>query len=240
MAANEFGERVADDVGAMLDRPAQIGRGHGVIDDERQACLLGDSRNSGDVLNDAAGIGDGFHENGAGLGGDCRLHIVRVRHLHPVHVPVELLEGMAELIDRAAIELAGRNEVVAGLHERVEDQKLRAMTRSSRKCSGAAFEGRNAVFKDCLGRVHDAGVDVAELLQAEQAGGMIHIVKHVGRGLVDGCCAGAGGGVRCGAGVDGAGGKALVAHERYSLYGLKRGAFAPSTEAAGIRGVPRL
>ena len=36
-----------------------------------------------------------------------------------------------------------------------------------------------------LGRVHDAGVDVAERLKAEQRGGMIDIVEDEGRRLVD-------------------------------------------------------
>src|SRR5690606_15873093 len=35
-------------------------------------------------------------------------------------------------------------------------------------------------------RVHDAGVDVAELLEREQVGGVVRVAEDVGRGLVDG------------------------------------------------------
>ncbi len=42
-------------------------------------------------------------------------------------MPVKLFEGMAELVDGAAIQLPGRHKVVAGLHEGVENQQLCAM-----------------------------------------------------------------------------------------------------------------
>jgi len=110
--------------------------------------------------------------------------------------------------------------VVAGLHQGVEDEELRAVAGCRGKCRRAAFKRCNAVFQHCLRRVHDARIDVAEFLQAEQARGMVHVIKDIGRGLVDRRGAGAGGGVRRGAGMDGAGGKALFAHEKNSLYGL--------------------
>ncbi len=37
----------------------------------------------------------------------------------------------------------------------------------------AAFQRRDALLQHRLGRVHDAGVDVAELLQREQVGGVL-------------------------------------------------------------------
>ena len=46
VAADELGQRMHDDVGAMLDRPHQIGRGQRVVDDQRQAVLVGDRRRS--------------------------------------------------------------------------------------------------------------------------------------------------------------------------------------------------
>ena len=37
VAADELGQRMDDDVGAVLDRPHQVGRGQRVVDDQRQA-----------------------------------------------------------------------------------------------------------------------------------------------------------------------------------------------------------
>jgi hypothetical protein len=42
VAAEKLRQRVHDDVGAVLDRLAQIGRGQRVVDDERHAGALGD------------------------------------------------------------------------------------------------------------------------------------------------------------------------------------------------------
>jgi hypothetical protein len=57
-------------------------------------------------------------------------------------VPVELGEALAELVDRAAIELARRHDIVAGAHQGVQRQQLRRMAaaqdRPARPPSSAA------------------------------------------------------------------------------------------------------
>ena len=68
MAAEEFGQRMHHDMRAMLERPDQIGRGHGVVDNQGNARLVGDGRNGRDIDDDTAGIGDGFDEDRLGLG----------------------------------------------------------------------------------------------------------------------------------------------------------------------------
>ena len=45
MAADELGGRMDNDVGTMLDRADQVGRAEGVVDDKRNAVLVGDSGN---------------------------------------------------------------------------------------------------------------------------------------------------------------------------------------------------
>ena len=63
---------------------------------------------------------------------------------------------MAELVDRAAIEPVGGDEVVAGAHDGVEHQQLRRMARGHRKRRGsrggrpvcldaADYKGRNVI-----------------------------------------------------------------------------------------------
>ena len=59
VAAHELGQRVHDDVGAVLDRPAEIGARQRVVDDQRNAVAVRDLGDAGDVADDAAGIGDG-------------------------------------------------------------------------------------------------------------------------------------------------------------------------------------
>ena len=56
-----------DDVGAVLERPTQIGRRQRVVDDERHAGAPRDRGDGRDVDDDAAGIGDGLDEDRLGL-----------------------------------------------------------------------------------------------------------------------------------------------------------------------------
>ena len=67
MAAEEFRQRMHDDVGAVIDRLAKIRRCEGVIDDERHARALGDAGDGFNVGDHATGIGDGFDEDRLGL-----------------------------------------------------------------------------------------------------------------------------------------------------------------------------
>ena len=69
----------------------------------------------------------------------------------------------------------------------------------------AAFEGRDALLEHAGGRVHDPGVDVAELLEPEQAGRVRGVVEDVAGRRVDRHGAGVGRRVRLLAGVEGEG-----------------------------------
>ena len=66
----------------------------------------------------------------------------------------------------------------------------------------AAFERGDPLLEHRAGRIADAGVDVAEGLQAEQRGCMIDVVEHERRGLVDRRRPGAGRRIRRSAGMN--------------------------------------
>ena len=101
----------------------------------------------------------------------------------------------------------------------MEDQHLRGVAGGDREARGAAFERRDPLLQHGVGRVADAGVDVAERLQPEQRGGVIDVVEHERRGLIDRRCARAGGRVGLRAGMDRERGKAgnAFGHERYPV-----------------------
>jgi hypothetical protein len=85
---------------------------------------------------------------------------------------------------------------------------LCGVTGGDRKSRGAALERGDALLEHGVGRIADAGVDVAEGLKADQRGGVIDVVEHERRGLVDRGRARAGGRVRLRAGMDRERGKA--------------------------------
>ena len=174
-----------DDVGAVLDRADQIGRRQRVVDDQRDLRLLGDHGDGADVGDDAAGIGDRLDEDRLGLVVDRGAQGVEIVGIGPAHLPAEILEGVIELVDRAAVELGRGDEFVAGLHQRVEDDRLRGVAGGDGERRRRALERGDALFQRRRRRVGDAGVDVAERLQAEQRGGVIDVVENEGGRLVD-------------------------------------------------------
>ena len=83
-----------------------------------------------------------------------------------------------------------------------------AWPRAGRQRADAAFQVGQALLEHVGGRVHDAGVDVAQLLQGEQVGRVFGVAELVAGGLVDRHGAAAGGRVGLLAGVQLAGGEA--------------------------------
>ena len=101
--------------------------------------------------------------------------------------------------------------MIAGLEDGQKRRHLRGHAGGAGQGGTPSFEGGDALLQHRDGGVADAAVDVAEGLQVEQAGGVLGRVKDEAGGLMNRCGAGPSHRVRHGAGVDGAGAKAVVA-----------------------------
>lgn len=55
-----------------------------------------------------------------------------------------------------------------------------------RQSPRTAFKGSYPLLEDVRRRVHDAGVNIAELFQAEEISGMFRITELIARSLIDG------------------------------------------------------
>ena len=77
-------------------------------------------------------------------------------------LPAEILDGMAELVDRAAIEPLRRDDLVARLQSVWNTRSCAAWPDADRERRGAAFERGDALLEHRGRRIHDARVDVAE------------------------------------------------------------------------------
>ena len=132
------------------------------------------------------------------------------RRIDEMAGPAELLEREAELGERAAIEIARGDELVARLHQREEGQELRRMTRRRGDRGAPALERRDPLLEHRHGRVGQPRIDVAEIVQVEERGGVIDVVEHIGRRLIDRGRARAGRRIGRGAGMDRAGLEAVV------------------------------
>ena len=204
VAAEEFGERVHDDVGAVFDRLAQIGRRQRVVDDQRHAGLLARSWTIASMsVMTPPGLAIDSMKIALVFGDHRLLERGDVVGIGPDHVPAEILEGVIELVDRAAVELLRRDEFVARRHQRVHHDHLRGVAGGDREAGRAAFERGDALFQHRVGRVADARIDVAEGLQAEQRGRVFDVVEHERGRLIDRRGPRAGGRIGLRAGVDG-------------------------------------
>ena len=124
------------------------------------------------------GIGDQLDEDRLGVRRHRALETADIVGIGPHHVPAETLEGMGELVDRAAIEFSRGDEFVAGPKQLLQHDDLGRVSRRHRERGGAALECGDAFFQHRLCRVSDPGVDVAERLQSEQRRGMVGVIEH--------------------------------------------------------------
>ena len=93
----------------------------------------------------------------------------------------------------AAIERAGRHQIVARLQQAADRQELGRLSAGGGQRTYTAFKRGDALFEHGGGGIHDAGVNVAEALESEQSRGVIAVFEDEGGGLIDGHRARAGG-----------------------------------------------
>jgi len=74
VASQVFGGGVYNERCAMLDRAAQVGRGGGVVDDQRDLRRVRDVGNGAHIHDIATGVGDGFAKYRAGVVVNCGFH----------------------------------------------------------------------------------------------------------------------------------------------------------------------
>ena len=96
------------------------------------------------------------------------------------------MQGDFKLRDRAAIEVRGGDHFVAGRQEGHQRDELRRHAAGNGERARGPFERGHALFKNGGGRVADARVDIAVLLQFEKLRGLISVVENIGGCLVNG------------------------------------------------------
>ena len=211
VAAQVLGHRVDDDVGAVLERPAQVRRGERVVDDERNAGAVRDVGQRGDVADVELRIADRLRIDRLGVrlqrGAECG----RIVGVDERRVDAELRERDRELRIGAAVERARGDDVVAVARERQQRHHLRRHAGGGGERRAAAFERRDALLERRDGRIRDARIDVAERLQVEQRRRVVGGIEHERRRLIDRLRARAGRRVRNLAGVQAQGVEAELA-----------------------------
>ena len=195
VAAEELGGRVHDDVGTVLERTDEVRGRDRVVDDERHVVLVRDVGDERDVEHVDLRVADGLGEEQLGVGahgGGPLVGVVLV--FDEGDLDAELRERVLEEVVGAAVDRGRRDDVVARLRDvehRVGDRRLSRRPRASAAVPPSSAATRCSTTS--LVGFMDARVDVAELGEREEVLGVLGVVEHVRRGLVDRRRAGVGG-----------------------------------------------
>jgi hypothetical protein len=204
---------------------AEVRRRDGVVDDERDLVLVRDRTDPLEVEHVALRVADRLAVEGAGLGPDGRAPSVEVVGIGDERdLDAELGERVVEEVVGAAVERRRRDDVSAVLGQVEQRDRLGRHPARRRESADATVEGGHPLFEHRLGRVHDAGVDHAELFEPEERRGVRGVAEHVARRLVDRHRAGPGRRVRHRSRVYLARLEAPVGHERSPRVGRPSGA----------------
>ena len=196
VAADPFGRGVHHEVGAELDRPAEKRRRKGVVDQQRNLGVMRDLRDRRNIQHLEPGIADGLADHEPRVRLDRGAEFVERARLDEGRGDAEARQRVRQQVDGAAIERGGGDDVVAGVEQRRDRQMQRGHAACRADRADAVFQRGEPLLEHRRRRIGDAGVDVAGAFQVEQRGGVVGILEHVGRGLVDRNRAGAGGGIR--------------------------------------------
>ena len=130
--------------------------------------LVGDRGERAEVGDIEAGIANGLDKDRLGAVIDPLAEALGIVALDEPDVDAEARECNLELVVGAAVEVAGRDDVVARLSERGERDELSRLPARDGEGGDTTLQGRDPLLEHIGRRVHQPRVDVAELLQREQ------------------------------------------------------------------------
>ena len=140
-----------------------------------------------DVQNVDARIGDGFPEQGLGVGTEGRLNLVfGSLGVHEGHFDAELPEGHGEQVERTAVDGRGADEVVARRGERQDGKHGRGLPGGRAQGPYPAFQHGYLLLHGVHGRVGDAGIEETGFLKVEQLADLLGGFVFERRALTDG------------------------------------------------------
>jgi len=185
--ADPLRRRMQHDVRAVLDRSIEERGSEGVVYDERHSRRVRDVGNCAQIGHVEPGIGRWSR----------RTPPLSSRRLPPRTTTGRFHPRSAWLMpSRARVYLSNVNVPPYNDDDETIESPACARLRSAsvwppggsngRRSPPPALEIGDALLERVGGGVHDAGVDVSELLQSEQAGGVLRAVEDVTRGGVDG------------------------------------------------------
>ena len=185
VAGQELGRRVEDEVGAVVERPHQVGRRERRVDEQRQPVLVRERRDARDVEHVEPGIAERLAEQQPRLRPDRRAPGVEVARIDERRLDAEARQRVVEQVVRAAVQRARRDDVRARAHAASRSRGAAPPVRSRSRSRRRRLRARRCAPRAPRRRVGDARIDVARALHVEQRRRVVAVRKHERRGLVD-------------------------------------------------------
>ena len=139
-----------------------------------------------DVGNVELGIAQGLGVDSPGFRVNGRPQAVKIVGIDKAYLDAHPRQGVVEKVVGSPIERGGGDDLVSGAGQGGDGQGFGGLSGGGCQRRRSSFEGGDALLEDIGGGVHDAGVDVAEFLQAKEPGGVIGVFEDVRGGLVNG------------------------------------------------------
>ena len=184
VAADEFRQRMHDDIGAVTDGLQQDGRGNRVVHDQRHAVAMGDFGQRFDVGDIAGRIADAFAIDGARilvdqLSTSAALSLAAKRTSTPC------------LRNTCSNRVTSRHRAAAAVTMLVPPPRYWRSRNGSPPCPSrrtarrAALQRCHALLQHGGRRIAEAAIDVAGDFEVEQRRAVVRAVEFVSNGLVD-------------------------------------------------------
>ena len=179
----------------MLNRTGEVGGGKGAVHNQGNAMIVGNFGNRFQIGHIKTWVAHGFTKQSFGFWSDRSGKILGIIRIHKVYLDPKLGQDVIKLGIGTTVEIVGGYDLISRLSDIDDGVKHRTGTRSDTQTGGSALEGSHPLLEYIGSWVHQAGVNIAQLAQTKEIGGMLGVVKHIGAGLVQRYGTGIGGGV---------------------------------------------
>ena len=163
------------------------GRREGVVDHQRHAVRMGDLREALDIQHFHARVGKRFAEEELGLRTEAGVHfLIRGLVVHEGDVDAHLLQGNAQQVEGAAVDVVQAHDVVPRLADVQAGEEVRRLAGGGQDGAHAAFQGVDAGRDHVAGRVRQPRIEIARVLEVEEPAHLVGGLIFERRALHDG------------------------------------------------------
>ena len=186
VAVDVLGRGMRDNVRAPFEGTAMDRRRKGIVDHQRHAVRMGDLRESLDIQHFHTRIGKGLAEKKLRFRTEAGIHLfIRGLVVHEGDVDAHLLQGHAQQVEGAAVDVVQAHDVVPRLADVQAGEEVRSLAGGGQDGAHAAFQRVDAGRDHVAGRIRQPCIEIARVLEVEEPAHLVGSLVFEGRALHD-------------------------------------------------------